>query len=58
MHKPTTLSRLWRAAAAAGLPALTPARGAANFRSGELPLPPEWGKEQGLELAALLRGVG
>ena len=30
-------------------------RGAANFQSGELPLPPEWGREQGLELAALLR---
>lgn len=41
--------------AADWLPALTPRRGAANFQSGELPLPPEWGKEQGLELAELLR---
>lgn len=37
------------------MPALNPVRGAANFQSGELPLPPEWGKEQGLELAELLR---
>lgn len=41
--------------AADWLPALHPQRGAANFQSGELPLPPEWGKEQGLELAELLR---
>ncbi|QXC35119.1 exodeoxyribonuclease V subunit gamma [Aeromonas sp. FDAARGOS 1407] len=41
--------------AADWLPALSPERGAANFQSGELPLPPEWGKEQGLELAELLR---
>ncbi|MFQ2386293.1 exodeoxyribonuclease V subunit gamma [Aeromonas dhakensis] len=41
--------------AADWLPALSPQRGAANFQSGELPLPPEWGKEQGLELAELLR---
>ncbi|MDM5125108.1 exodeoxyribonuclease V subunit gamma [Aeromonas rivipollensis] len=41
--------------AADWLPALNPVRGAANFQSGELPLPPEWGKEQGLELAELLR---
>lgn len=37
------------------LPALNPVPGASNFQSGELPLPPEWGKEQGLELAELLR---
>jgi exodeoxyribonuclease V gamma subunit len=37
------------------LSALDPVAGAANFQSGELPLPPEWGKEQGLELAELLR---
>lgn len=37
------------------LPALNPVPGAANFQSGELPLPPEWGKEQGLELTELLR---
>lgn len=41
--------------AADWLPALNPAPGAANFQSGELPLPAEWGKEQGLELAELLR---
>lgn len=41
--------------AADWLPALSPERGAANFQSGELPLPPEWGREQGLELAELLR---
>lgn len=45
--------------AADWLPALHPQRGAANFQSGELPLPPDWnrggGKEQGLELAELLR---
>ncbi|MGL5812683.1 MAG: exodeoxyribonuclease V subunit gamma [Aeromonas sp.] len=41
--------------AADWLPALKPTPGAANFQSGELPLPPEWGKEQGLELAELLR---
>lgn len=45
--------------AADWLPALSPQRGAANFQSGELPLPPDWnkggGKEQGLELAELLR---
>jgi exodeoxyribonuclease V gamma subunit len=41
--------------AADWLPALNPIPGAANFQSGELPLPPEWGKEQGLELAELLR---
>ncbi len=41
--------------AADWLPALNPVRGAANFQSGELPLPPEWGREQGLELAELLR---
>ncbi|WP_421179611.1 exodeoxyribonuclease V subunit gamma [Aeromonas enteropelogenes] len=41
--------------AADWLPALSPQRGAANFQSCELPLPPEWGKEQGLELAELLR---
>ncbi len=41
--------------AADWLPALTPQLGAANFQSGELPLPPEWGREQGLELAELLR---
>ncbi|MCV5761219.1 exodeoxyribonuclease V subunit gamma, partial [Escherichia coli] len=29
--------------AADWLPALNPVRGAANFQSGELPLPPEWG---------------
>lgn len=41
--------------AADWLPALSPERGAANFQSGDLPLPPEWGREQGLELAELLR---
>lgn len=41
--------------AADWLPALNPTPGAANFQSGELPLPPEWGKDQGLELAELLR---
>ncbi|MCH7372898.1 exodeoxyribonuclease V subunit gamma [Aeromonas sp. MR16] len=41
--------------AADWLPALNPVPGASNFQSGELPLPPEWGKEQGLELAELLR---
>ncbi|MDX7642106.1 exodeoxyribonuclease V subunit gamma [Aeromonas caviae] len=41
--------------AADWLPALSPERGAANFQSGDLPLPAEWGREQGLELAELLR---
>lgn len=41
--------------AADWLPALTPVRGAANFQSDELPLPPEWGSVQGLELTELLR---
>ncbi|MGS3144341.1 exodeoxyribonuclease V subunit gamma [Aeromonas sanarellii] len=45
--------------AADWLPALSPERGAANFQSGDLPLPPDWnrggGREQGLELAELLR---
>ncbi|MGL5597502.1 MAG: exodeoxyribonuclease V subunit gamma, partial [Aeromonas sp.] len=41
--------------AADWLPALNPEHGAANFQSGELPLPPEWGREQGLELTELLR---
>ncbi|MGU5582240.1 exodeoxyribonuclease V subunit gamma [Aeromonas hydrophila] len=51
---PAAGSRLFTYAAD-WLPALHPQRGAANFQSGELPLPPEWGKEQGLELAELLR---
>lgn len=33
--------------AADWLPALNPVRGAANFQSGELPLPPEWGESRG-----------
>ncbi|HDN9016993.1 TPA: exodeoxyribonuclease V subunit gamma [Aeromonas salmonicida] len=51
---PEAESRLFTYAAD-WLPALNPMRGAANFQSGELPLPPEWGREQGLELAELLR---
>lgn len=51
---PEAESRLFTYAAD-WLPALNPVRGAANFQSGELPLPPEWGREQGLELAELLR---
>ncbi|MDM5129120.1 exodeoxyribonuclease V subunit gamma [Aeromonas salmonicida] len=51
---PEAESRLFTYAAD-WLPTLNPVRGAANFQSGELPLPPEWGREQGLELAELLR---